>query len=119
MCATHNKFQASVATQVQDFPDKDQHLKNLQDKLETDEESIQKIERIGEETIEILVVQASIHKYLFEELLMQTSPKVKEIESQLDKHEVTARFLELVNCRVIKEEVVAWKFFTRGAARPS
>ena len=29
MYTTHNKCQASAATQVQDFPDKDQHLKNL------------------------------------------------------------------------------------------
>ena len=81
MCTTHNRCQALETTQVQDFLDKDQHLKNLQDKLQIYKQSIQKIERIGEETIEILVVQASIHKYLFEELLMQTSPKVKEIES--------------------------------------
>ena len=90
MCMTHNKCQASTATQVQDFPDKDQHVKNRQDKMHTDEQSIQKIENIGEEVIEIWVVQDLVHKYLFEELLMQKSPKVKEIESQLAKHEVTA-----------------------------
>ena len=51
MYTNHNKFQALVATQVLDFPEKDQHLKNLQDKLQTDEEIIQKIENIGEEAI--------------------------------------------------------------------
>ena len=29
MCSTQNKFQASTRTQVQDFPDKYKHLKNL------------------------------------------------------------------------------------------
>ena len=40
MFMTHNKFQALAATQVQDFLDKEQHLKNLQDKLQTYEQRI-------------------------------------------------------------------------------
>ena len=97
ICTTHNKCQASVANPFHNFSDKDQHFKNLQDKLQTDEQRIQKIKNIGEESIEIWVVQASVHKYLFEELLRQTSPKLREIESQLEKHEVTALFLETVD----------------------
>ena len=119
MCMTHNKCQASEATQVHDFPYQDQHLKNFQDMLQTDEQSIQKIENIGEEAIGIRVMQASVHKYLFEELLMQTSPKMKDIESQLAKHEATARLLEPVDYRVIKKEAAAWKVFIGGSAGPS
>ena len=55
MCSTHNKFQVLTATQVQDFPDRDQHLKNLQDRLQTCEDSIAKIESIGEEAIGVWV----------------------------------------------------------------
>ena len=97
MCITHNRCQASAATQVQEFPGKVQHLKNLQDKLQVDEQSIKKIESINEEAIRIWVAQASVHKYLLEYLLRLTPPKVKEIESQLAKHEVTARLLEPVD----------------------
>ena len=56
MCTTHNRCQALETTQVQDFLDKDQHLKNLQDKLETSEQRIQKIENIGEKAIRIWVL---------------------------------------------------------------
>ena len=111
MCTPKNKCQALATTQIQDFPDKDQHLKNLQDKLQIDEQSIQKIESIGEEAIRIYVLQGSVHKYLFEELLMQTSPKVKEIESHLAKHEVTTQLLNPVDYRVINAEAAAWNFF--------
>ena len=111
MYITHNRFQVSATTQVQNFPDKDQHLKNLQDKLQTNKQSIQKIESIGKKSIRIQVVQASIHKYLFEELLMQSSPKVKEIESHLAKHEVTTQLLNPVDYRVINAEAAAWNFF--------
>ena len=119
MCTTHNKCQASAATQVQYFPDKGQHLKNLQDKLQTYEQSIQNIKNISEEAIRIWVVQASVHKYLFEELLRKNSPKVKEIDFHLAKHELNARLLELVEYRVIEEEATTWKVFIGGVVGPS
>ena len=119
MCSTQNKCQASAATQVQYFPDKDQHLKNLQDKLKIDEESIQKIEIIREEEIRVWVIQPSVHKYLFKELLMQTSPKVKEIESHLSKHEVFSRLLERVDYQVIREEAHACGIFIKKSVGPT
>ena len=72
--------------------------------LRTGQYSIAKIESISEEAIGVWIVQASIHKHLFEDLLIQNSPKVSEIESQLSKHEIVARVLELVDYRVISEE---------------
>ena len=44
---------------------------------------------------------------------MHTTPKVKEIESHLSKHEVVAHLLEPVNYRVIKEEAHAWGVFIK------
>ena len=55
MCTTHNRCQDSVATQVQEFPNREKNLKNLQDKLQINEQSIQKIEIINEEAIKIWV----------------------------------------------------------------
>ena len=95
MCSTHNKWQLSADTQDQDFPARDQHLKNLQERLQTGDKSIANIECISEEAIGVWIVQASFHKHLFEELLIQNSPKVRDIESQLSKHEIHARVLEL------------------------
>ena len=49
--------------------------------MQIGEESIAKIECVSEEAIGVYIVQASVHKHLFEELLVQKSPKVREIES--------------------------------------
>ena len=84
-----------------------------------DEQSIQKIERINEEAIQIWVAQVSVHKYLLEDLLMLTPPEVKEIGSQLAKHEVTARLSEPVDYRATTEEVHAWKEIIGGSTRSS
>ena len=69
-------------------------MKNLQERLLKGEESISKIEVVSEEDIRIWIIQASCQKYLLEELLSQNAPKVKEIESQLSKHEVAVHVLE-------------------------
>ena len=84
-----------------------------------DEQSIQKIENIGEEAIKVWVIQASVHKHLFEELLIHTSPKVKEIESQLSRHRMAARLLELIDYRVIREEAHAWSVFIKKLVGPT
>ena len=70
-----------AGTQDQDFPVREEHLKNLQERLRKGEESISKIEYISEEAIGIWIIQVSIHKHLLEELLSQNTPQVKEIES--------------------------------------
>ena len=70
------------------FPIKEEHLKNLQERLQKGEESIYRLEAVSEEDIKIWIIQASGHKLLLEESLSQNTPKVKEIESQLSKHEV-------------------------------
>ena len=64
-------------------------------------------------------MKASIHKYLLEDLLRLTPPKVKEIESQLGKHEVTTRLSKTLDYRPITEESHAWKEFIGGSARSS
>ena len=97
MSTTHNRCQTSTTLQIQEYPEKEQHLKNFQDKLQVDEESIQKVESINEEVIGTWVAQALVHKHILDEWLIQTRPMVKEIESQLAKHKLTARILELVD----------------------
>ena len=52
MIDTNNRCQASTAIWIdQEYPKKEQHLRNLQDKLPVDEESIQKVENIDGEVI--------------------------------------------------------------------
>ena len=70
--------------------------------LQAREESIAKIECVSEESIGVWIVQDSIHKHLFEELLIQNSPKVRKIESQLSKHELVACVRQLTIISLVK-----------------
>ena len=101
MCSIHHQCQVLAGNPKQDFPAREQHLKNLQDRLQTGEESTSQIECISEEAIGVWIIQVLAHKHLFEELLGQNAPKVKEIESQLSKHEIAVRVLEPAKYRII------------------
>ena len=69
MCSIHHQCHILAGTTEQDFPARERHLNNLQDRLQTREESISKIECISEEAIGVWIVQVSIQKHMFEELL--------------------------------------------------
>ena len=105
--------------QDQYFPTREEHLKNLQERLWKGEESISKIEDVSEEAIGICIIQVSVQKHLLEELLRHNTPKVKEIESQLSKHEVAVRVLEPTEYRVINEEAKAWSVFIKTPTGPT
>ena len=94
MCYVHNHCMVLTGATDQDFPIREEHLKNLQERLLKGEESISKLEDVCEEDIRIWIIQASSHKLLLEEYFSQNVLKVKEIESQPSKHEVAAHVLE-------------------------
>ena len=70
-------------------------MKNLQERLQEGEESISKLKTISEEDVKIWNIQALGQKIKLKECLSESTPKVKEIESQLSKHKVGIRLLEL------------------------
>ena len=51
MCSIHNQCQVLAGTQDQYFPTREEHLENLQERLQKGEESISKIECVSEEAI--------------------------------------------------------------------
>ena len=103
MRISHNKCQNFSAAKIKEFLDKDQHMKNLQDRLHEDEHSIHKIEDIIKEVIKIQIPQAVVSNYLLEDLLISTPQKVIEVESQLGMHEITIRLLEPIDYTTINE----------------
>ena len=108
----------SVA-KIKDFPDEDQQLKYLQDKLHEDEKSIQKIEEISEEVVKTYIAQASISNNLIEDLYRVTPQKMVEVEPQPVMHEVIVRLLEPVDYRTIAEEENAWGEYISRLAGPT
>ena len=94
MCTTHNKCHTSSVERIQEFPEKDEHLKYLQDRLGKDELSIQQIEGITEKVVKDWIVKASVSNCLPEYLYQVTPPKMAEINSPLVVHKVTVRLLK-------------------------
>ena len=77
----HNQSMILTDSPDQVFPVKEEHLKNLQERLQKREESISRLEAVSEEDIKLWIIQASGHKLKLKESLSQSTPKVKEIES--------------------------------------
>ena len=119
MCFFHNQCMVLTGAPDQDFPVREEYLKNLQERLRKGEESISKIEDVSEEAIGICIIQVSVQKHLLEELLSSNAPKVKEIESQLSKHEVAVFVLEPAEYRFINEEAQAWIVFIKTPTGPT
>ena len=65
----HNQCMVLTGAPDQDFPVREEHFKNLQERLLKGEESISKLEAISEEDIRIWIIQASGHKLLLEKSL--------------------------------------------------
>ena len=65
----HNQCMVLTGSLNQYFPVKEEHLKNLQERLLTGKESISNLEAVSEEDIKIWIIQALGHKLLLEESL--------------------------------------------------
>ena len=64
----HNQCMILTGALDQDFPVREEHLKNLQERLKKGEESISNLKVVSEEDIKIWIIQASSHKILLEEV---------------------------------------------------
>ena len=100
------------------FPVREEHLKNLQERLQRGEESISRLKVVSEEEIKIWVIQELDHKVLWEEYLNHSTPKVEEIKSQLSKHEVAVCVLEPAEYKVISEQAQVWGVFIKIQTGP-
>ena len=83
------------------------------------EESISRLEAVSEEDIKLWIIQAVGHKLKLEESLVQSTPKMKEIESRLSKHGVVVHVLEPTEFQVINEQAQAWDVFVKTPAWPT
>ena len=99
---------AFFGCKINDFPNKDQHVAYLQDRLYEDEQYIQKIEIFNEYDLRTWVAQASVSNYILEDLYRTTLEKVTCVETRLGVHEVIVQMLEPVNYQTIAKEANAW-----------
>ena len=64
---SHNKFQTSKQKRLQEFPDQEDHLKHLHDKLQEDELNIQLVKCLTDKVVKGLVAQAAVSNCLLED----------------------------------------------------
>ena len=119
MITTHNRCQTFVAKRIQEFLDREEHLKYLQVRLQEDELGIQQVKGLNEKEVKNLVAQDAVSNYLLEDQLQVNPPKVAEIKSQLATHEVTVILLEPMDFKAIAAEAATWKEFIGGLAKSS
>ena len=119
MHQVHNKCQLSLVAKSNDFSNKDQHIKYLQDRLHEYEQNIQKIEIISEEVVKTWIAQSSVRNSLLEDLYRLTLVKVTNVETRLVVHEVTMRLLEPIDYHTITGEANAWGKYISKMANPT
>ena len=78
---THNRCQTSSAKRLQEFPDQEDHLKYLHDRLQEDELHIQLVKGMDEKVVKGLVAQAAVSNFMLEDQLRVTPQRVAEIKS--------------------------------------
>ena len=115
----YERFHLASATNICDFPNKDQLMTYLQDRLHKDEQYIEKMEVISEDNVKNWIAQDSTNNYILEYLFRTNLEKVINVESQLVIHQVTAQMMELVNYRTIAEDVDVWGEYVASLVGPS
>ena len=75
MITTHNRCQTYVEKRIEEFIDREEHLKHLQDRLQEDDLSIQHVKCLNEKVVNNLVAQDIVSNCLLEDQLRVTPPK--------------------------------------------
>ena len=104
---------------LQEFIEHEEHLKQLNNKLQEDELNIQLVKGLDTKVVKTLVPQAAVSNCLLEYLLRVTPTRVADIKGQLAKHEVIVIFLELTEFETIASDASAWKQFINSLIGPT
>ena len=93
-------------------------MKQLHERLQEDELSIQLIKGLNEKVIKSMVAQAVVSNFLLEDHIRVIPPRVADIKTQLSKHEVMIIFLEPTDFGIIASDPIAWKQFINELTGP-
>ena len=115
----HHQCLILMDTPYQVFLIRGEHLQNLQERLRKEEDNLARLEVISEKDIDTWIIQASGHWLNIEEDLCQSTPNMKEIESQLSKHEVAVHVREPIEYKAIREQAQGWDVFIKTQTGPT
>ena len=101
------------------FPDHNLFLEMLQRRYQEDEQRIQHIKVLDEQTLRNEVAHSVVSVQLLEDQLRLSSARIEVIRNQAAKFEINIRFLEPSEFKNIASEASSWKKFLNSQAGPS
>ena len=76
---TYNRCQTSAKRRLEEFPDHEGFLKQLQERWQEDEQGIQLIKGLDEKVLKTTIAQETFSSHLLEDQLCLTPPRVANI----------------------------------------
>ena len=119
MLITYNRFQTSTKKRLDELPEQEEYLKQLQARWQEDELSIQLIKILDEKVLRTVIAQATVSNYLLEDQLELIPARMANIKAQVSKHEVTIRFLEPSEFETIVTDANTWRHFINEVVGPT
>ena len=116
---TYNQCQTSAKRKLEELPDHEIFLKQLQERWQEDEQAIQLVKGLDEKVLKIAIAEEAVSNHLLEDQLRLIPGIMVNIKSQAAKHEITIRFLEPSGFENIVADIIAWKKFMNEQVGPS
>ena len=107
----YNRCQTYAKRRLEEFPDHEGFLKQLQVICLEDEQSIQLVKGLDEKVLKTAIAQAAVGGHLLEDLLWLIPSRVANMRSQTAKHEITIRFLKPFGFESIASKANVWNKF--------
>ena len=116
---TYNRCQVEAEQRMDTFPDHNLFLEMSQRKYQEDEQRIQHIKALDEQTLRNEVSHFAGSVQLLEDQLRLSATRIEAIRNQAAKFEINIRFLEPLEFESIASEASVWKKFLNSQAGPS
>ena len=116
---TYNRWQVEAEQRMDTFPDHSLFLEMLQRRYQEDEQRIQHIKSIDEQTLRNVVAHSMVSVQFPEDQLFLSAAKIEIIRNQVAKFEINIHFLEPSEFESIASEASTWKKFLNSQAGPS
>ena len=104
---------------METFPDHNLFLEMLQKRYQGDEQRIQHIKYLDDQTLRNEVDHSAVSVQLLEDQLRLSAARIEIIRNQAAKFEINIHFLEPSEFESIASEASPWKKFLNSQVRPS
>ena len=108
---TYNQCQTYARRRLEELPEHEMFLKQLQERCNGDELAIQLVMGLDENVLKTEIAHAAVRNHLLEDQLQLILARVANINAQDAKHEITIKYLEPSSFENIALDANVWKKF--------